>query len=345
MTAATPYDVEVREIASEEATPCEDAPCPVCGDPTARPRFSVQGVSSPVVVCSACGHGRFHPMLEPPAIHELYSQDYYGAPTSKFRQPVEFLVRLVGARHTAFLASGLRPGARVLDVGCGRGVILTPLADKGLEVHGVEVNEHASAGADSRASIRIAPDLGEAGYDDGYFDEVIVWHVLEHLPDPGATLAEIHRILRPGGRVIIAVPNFASAQARWSGAAWFHLDLPRHLHHFPLPALEQLLTDSGFEVTSRHHFSLRQNPFGWIQSALNRWTSMPNNALYVLLHHGSTATYDWKLRVRLWASLALGAPFALVATVVAALARSGATVHVVAERRASEGEAVHASAR
>ena len=76
----------------------------------------------------------------------------------------------------------------------------------------------------------------------------MIWHVLEHLHDPKGALLEARRILRPGGRLVVAVPNFSSLQARWAGAAWFHLDLPRHLWHFPLAALRRLLADCGFEI-------------------------------------------------------------------------------------------------
>jgi SAM-dependent methyltransferase len=271
-------------------------------------------------------------------VSALYPDEYYGEPGVKFQSLVERLVRIVAARHVAFLSGGLAPGARVLDVGCGRGVILGPLADRGLEVHGVEISAEAARGVDARARVRIAPRLADAGYDDAYFDEVIVWHVLEHLLDPAGTLAEIARILRPGGRVIVAVPNFESAQARWMGPAWFHLDLPRHLYQFPASALCTLLEGSGFDVVSEHHFSLRQNPFGWIQSALNRIPGLPRNGLYTVLHErarGEAPPFTAATRLVLWGLLVLLTPAALGATLLATLARSGATVHVVARRRGS----------
>ena len=219
----------------------------------------------------------------------FYPEQYYGEPGTKFQPLVERLVRVVGERHISFLTRLLAPGARVLDLGCGRGVILGPLADRGFEVHGVEISAEAARGADPRAEIRIASPLRDAGYEAEFFDEVVIWHVLEHVDDPRGTLEEVARILRPGGRLIVAVPNFSSAQARWTGAAWFHLDLPRHLYHFPLAALEELLKSTGFAIASVHHFSLRQNPFGWIQSVLNRFGGLPRNGVYTLLHRRSTS--------------------------------------------------------
>ncbi len=307
----------------------------MCGGREARPRFEVGGTASDIVVCTGCGLGRLEPLPDLEEVRSFYPDEYYGEPGTKFQPQVEGLVRWVGARHVSFLSRSLRRGARVLDVGCGRGVVLGALADRGFEVHGVEISKEATVGADPRAEIRIAPNLAEAGYEPDFFDEVLIWHVLEHLRDPRGTLEEAFRILRPGGWLVVAVPNFSSLQARWSGAAWFHLDAPRHLYHFPLAALERLFEEAGFAIESRHHFSLRQNPFGWIQSFLNRFGVFPRNALYTLLHDRTrNAPLPFDARTRLWQLLwlVLAAPPAIAATLVAVALRSGATVHLVARK-------------
>jgi 2-polyprenyl-3-methyl-5-hydroxy-6-metoxy-1,4-benzoquinol methylase len=330
------YERDVSEIVDHANAIDARDPCPVCASVRARPRFAVEGIASRLVVCEGCGSGRLDPLPSDAEIASYYPDAYYGDPgRAKFSGLIEWLVRLVGARHVRFFLAGLPEGARVLDVGCGRGVLLREIASRGFEAHGIELSEAAARGADPRAHIRIAPRLSEAGYPDAFFDEVILWHVLEHLRDPRETLQQAQRVLRPGGRLVIAVPNFTSAQARWAGPAWFHLDLPRHLHHFGLSALERLITDTGFICEARHHFSLRQNPFGWIQSALNRSPSLPRNGLYQLLHRRDAdgpPLFDAATRRRLVLRGALLAPIALALTVLAALARTGATVHVVARR-------------
>ena len=146
---------------------------------------------------------------------------------------------------------------------------------------------------------------------------------------------ELAVVEESGGRLVVAVPNHASFQARWFGAAWFHLDPPRHLYHFPLPALERLVTDLGFRIDSRHHFSLRQNPFGWIQSLENLSPRLPRNGLYALMYRrasGDPLPFDARTRfwLRFW--FVLGAPLAVAASVLEALLRSGGTVHVQASK-------------
>jgi 2-polyprenyl-3-methyl-5-hydroxy-6-metoxy-1,4-benzoquinol methylase len=310
--------------------------CPVCNATSVVPTFEVEGIPQPIVVCTACGLGRYHPMLDAGQIEAAYPDAYYGGDATKFHGFVELLVRAVARRHVDFLAAGLPERARVLDVGCGRGVLLGPLADRGFEVFGVEMSEASTQSADPRADIRIAGRLGDAGFETASLDQVIIWHVLEHIADPVHTIEECHRILKPGGRLIVAVPNFSSLQARWSGPAWFHLDAPRHLYQFPLRALEKLMSDHGFAVQSEHHFSLRQNPFGWIQSALNRFTGLPTNILYTLMHErgsGAPPPFTLGARMGLWAVFALATPAAIAISFVAALMHSGATVHVIAHRK------------
>ena len=100
-------------------------------------------------------------------------------------------------------------------------------------------------------------------------------------------------------------------------------------------ALRSMLTHTGFEVVSVHHFSLRQNPFGWRQSALNRVPGLPRNGLYTLLQRraqGDPPPFDRATRAWLWLSMIFGAPLCLLATGVETVLRSGATVHLVAVR-------------
>jgi SAM-dependent methyltransferase len=87
------------------------------------------------------------------------------------------------------------------------------------------------------------PDLGSAS-----FDLVTMWHSLEHVHAPLEVLREAHRLLVPGGKLVVAVPNIDSLPFRWFGHAWLGLDLPRHLTHFAPWTLYLMLHRAGFRV-------------------------------------------------------------------------------------------------
>ena len=100
--------------------------------------------------------------------------------------------------------------------------------------------------------------------------------------------------------------------------------------------MKRLISESGFDVTSDHHFSLRYNPFGWVQSLLNKCAWLPRNGLYELLHQAapecpSRLTATQKLQFLL--AYALGMPLGLVISVVEAWMKRGATIHIVATSR------------
>lgn len=336
MVDSSLYSLRVYEAAGQGREPADFSPipCPVCGSLNSCERFRLDSLPHSIRECPECGLGWMHPLPTEEELSAFYPTHYYGAEGVKFRGLIEWAIRLVGARRLRFITARLPPGAAVLDVGCGRGVLLHELANRGYRVYGTERSWEAVRGADPRAEIRCGPTLRHAAFSDGMFDLVLVWHVLEHLPDPRETLQEIHRIIKPGGSTIIAVPNFSSWQARWSGADWFHLDPPRHLFHFSTTALERLLTETGFDVRSRHHFSLRQNPFGWVQSLLNRWSADDRNGLYSWLLRSRLTPGEGSWRRRWWylSAFLLGMPPATAIEVMAALCRRGATVHVVATK-------------
>ena len=80
------------------------------------------------------------------------------------------------------------------------------------------------------------------------FEAITMWHSLEHVHEPLEILKEAHRLLVPGGRIVITVPNIDSLPFRWFGSAWYGLDLPRHLSHFAPWTLHLMLEQAGFRV-------------------------------------------------------------------------------------------------
>jgi methionine biosynthesis protein MetW len=109
----------------------------------------------------------------------------------------------------------LPPGGRVLDVGCGSGGLLAALAGHAAHRAGVELSAAAAAAAGQVADeIVNLPVDGALPFLPGSFDVVVCADVLEHVPDPAATLTSLAGLCRPGGAVVVSVPNVANWQAR-----------------------------------------------------------------------------------------------------------------------------------
>lgn len=142
------------------------------------------------------------------------------------------------------------PGGRALDVGCGNGAWLLKLASLGWQVEGVEFSPTACAAARAAGLDVFYGSLEEAALPTGRFDVVRIWQTLEHLPDPAVTLQEAARLLRPGGRLLVGVPNAGGWLARAWGRRWFDLDVPRHLWHFTGAGLRRLVAGAGLQVES-----------------------------------------------------------------------------------------------
>ena len=111
---------------------------------------------------------------------------------------------------------------------------------------------------------------------------IVLWHVLEHLDDPGLGLRRAVEALGRHGRIVISVPNLGSLQARIGGRRWFHLDVPRHAVHFSRRGLVRLIERCGLTVTRIGTVVLDQNLLGATQTLLNRLTSEQNVAFRTL---------------------------------------------------------------
>jgi len=141
------------------------------------------------------------------------------------------LVRSYTLRHKRLRIETLSKGSEksLLDFGCGTGHFLHHCRSHGWHVSGVEPNEDARKLAGMKGAIHIEETL--AGVKDK-FSVISAWHVIEHLPDPVGSLRELRSKLHDGGRLVIAVPNYLSFDAKYYGKFWAGYDVPRHLSHF-----------------------------------------------------------------------------------------------------------------
>jgi len=178
-----------------------------------------------------------------------YDEDYY----DPWRREAAARRRM-WRRRLRFLR-GVRRG-RLLDVGCAEGAFLEIAREEGFDVVGTELSSHGA----SRTALRLGVpvhygELPGARFSTGSFAAVTLWHVLERVLRPDETLAEARRILEPGGRLIVAVPNrrcpvFGAAYRVARGES-LHLyqpdDREQHLHHWEPRSLRTALEHHGFD--------------------------------------------------------------------------------------------------
>jgi SAM-dependent methyltransferase len=275
----------------------DDRRCDICGGSLetaiVEARDAQTGDRFSVLRCVDCGLGHTQPL--PARLDPYYGPAYHGG-----RHGVS--ERFCMSRRLRFVRS-VGSARRLLDFGCGDGGFLEAASAAGLEAVGVELeSRHARA-----KGLRVVERLDELP---GSFDVLTLWHSLEHVPSPLETMTSALAHLDVGGHVIVAVPNFASLQAAVFGSRWFHLDVPRHLHHFTRRSLETLFARLGVEPVRSWATESEIDLFGWTQSALNAAFPSHPNVLFDVLTRRSNA-HGWGETA---ASFALGT----IVTVLAA---------------------------
>lgn len=250
--------------------------CAFCGSTSASievPQVAdyITGQCFQVCRCTGCDLAATTP--RPRSLDVYYPPAYrrYGGLTT-------FVLRRLYLWKTAGWVRHLPLRGRALEVGCGPGWMLRALRDRGWQVSG---NERDVGGARVAAKANGIPtfvgDL-DAVSPAAHLDLVILFQVLEHLQAPVEMLRQSAAVLAPGGVMVVAVPNIESWQARAFGRWWFHLDVPRHLHHFTPATLAAHCDSVGLQVVRTRFVSFEHDPYGWIQSSLN-WLGFPPNLL------------------------------------------------------------------
>jgi SAM-dependent methyltransferase len=233
----------------EERTHCE-----VCGAADRRALFApgprARGSWEGIVRCGRCGLVYRSIRRGEAALEQHYgqsdfaelSEEWIAGRTRVFAGHLEILERF-------------RAANRVLDVGAGPGFFLSACAARGWECYGVDISRRAADFARARFGLNVScASLEQARYPPGFFDVVTFWNVLDELPSPRAALQEAHRVLRPGGGVLVRVPNAAFhvrvrsllRGCRLAGVFGGGDPTTIHLFSFAPEHLKRLLQECGF---------------------------------------------------------------------------------------------------
>lgn len=173
---------------------------------------------------------------------------------SLLRGPIAALTGPLGVQHaknslsTMYLADSVNPDpVCLLEVGCGSGEFLTRMKRRGWTVQGIDIDPGATEYCQQQGLDVECGSLENIGYPPDHFDAITMNHVIEHLFDPIATLKECHRILKPGGQLVLVTPNSRSHAHEHFGPAWRGLEPPRHIHIFSPDTLRTMARTVGFK--------------------------------------------------------------------------------------------------
>lgn len=259
-----------------------DFACYLCGGNSKVPviRIGPHAVSC----CTSCGLGFLDPPVPQGEKGVIYDEDFYTGQnmvkdTADGVQECVSKVRLV----QRFVRSG-----RLLDIGCGLGYFLEAARRRGFSVFGMEGAGFAMEYVHREFGIPVVPAPVETTtLEEGTFDAVTLWHVIEHLPDPLAALRKIRSLLRDGGILIMETRNYRGYDARAQGERWGGWAFPHHLWHFDPGSYSLLVEKAGFRVVRlKIHNSdhvkkaIREIPLlGWLRNPVASFFAGSNQTI------------------------------------------------------------------
>ena len=145
-----------------------------------------------------------------------------------------------------------KKGGNLLDVGCSTGLFLRTVQKNSVyrwRLFGIDINRNSLAFAKTKADATFfCTSLHTKKFKESFFDCITCFDVLEHDVDIKGNLTEIYRILKPGGLLVIQLPNYKSVMAYLCGKNWDWWSVPDHVLHFSPPVLSKILADNGFIV-------------------------------------------------------------------------------------------------
>jgi len=211
--------------------------------------FSVSGESFSLLLNEEYQILKTHPQPTLDKLGSYYEfEDYISHTDGKrtlFEKMYHFIKRKAIRDKVSLINSHQPLKGRILDIGAGTGDFLLEAKNQNWEILGIEPNDKAKGIALGKG-IKFGDTIEKL--ESNSFDVITMWHVLEHVPDVEHQVAELKRLLKPSGIIIIAVPNFKSYDANHYKEFWAAYDVPRHLWHFSKTAIEKLFDKQNMNL-------------------------------------------------------------------------------------------------
>jgi SAM-dependent methyltransferase len=227
--------------------------CPSCQNKSFKPLMDVgdhflSKERFKLLQCGLCSLLRTDPMPSETEIGAYYKSDEYLSHGAERKGLFASLYRLAKNHNLSWktnLISRLHNDARYLDYGCGTADLISHCQSRGMNVRGAEPNSEAISHAPSDVRAAIVSPKEELESIRTY-DVISLWHVLEHIHEPREVLLKLKEKINSSGHLVIAIPNYASFDAKHYGAHWAAWDVPRHLWHYTPDQIIPFLESLGF---------------------------------------------------------------------------------------------------
>lgn len=185
-------------------------------------------------------------------LHSYYkSEDYISHTDSKrnlFEKAYHFVRNIALKKKLKLINSFNTDDKELLDIGCGTGDFLSIAKNANWNVTGIEPNEQAQKIANSKTNNSVYNNMQLHHLKENSFDVITLWHVLEHLPNLEMHVYRLERLLKPNGKIVVAVPNYKSYDAAYYKSFWAAYDVPRHLWHFTKESIKILFSRYDMKV-------------------------------------------------------------------------------------------------
>lgn len=179
------------------------------------------------------------------------SEDYISHTNTKrnlFEKAYHFVRQIALKRKLKLINSFQTQEKHLLDIGCGTGDFLETAKNNGWQITGIEPSDNAREIANKKTNNSVYKIEQLLKLEPNSFDVISLWHVLEHLPNLDEHIKIFKRLLKPNGRLVIAVPNYNSFDALYYKSFWAAFDVPRHLWHFSKTGIQKLFAQESFDV-------------------------------------------------------------------------------------------------
>lgn len=234
--------------------------CPVCGSEDLH--FTLKAVDHTVSLqefeiweCANCTLRFTQNAPDIESIGKYYQSENYISHTNTKRGVINSLYHIVrnltlsSKRRLILSLTGLGSG-KLLDIGAGTGAFVRFMKNNGWSTTGLEPDESARLQAQTINNAQLLSSDILYDLPAESFDVITMWHVLEHVHNLDKYFEQLKKLIKPHGKIFIAVPNYLSFDGHFYGSCWAAYDVPRHLFHFSPFSLKKLFNKHGFDLQS-----------------------------------------------------------------------------------------------